>query len=90
MAGRSMAMILSGVHLGTENLHFEWKVNGLASSGKSRGKGSSKKQKVAELPPSGEALVLDMLVGLLDEVKWLQEEVKQQGEWIFSTFEVLS
>jgi len=68
----------------------------LCSLEKSRGKGSSKKQKVAESPPSGEVSVQDILVGLSDEVKWLWKEVKwlwkevkQQGEWIFSLFEVL-
>jgi len=61
----------------------------LHSLEKSRGKGSSKKQKVAESPPLGKALVLDALVGLSDEVNWLQVEVKQQGKWIFSAFEVL-
>ena len=61
----------------------------LCSLEKSRGKGSSKKQKVAESPPSGEVSVQDILVGLSDEVKWIWEEVKQQGEWIFSLFEVL-
>jgi len=61
----------------------------LHSPEKSRGEGSSKKWKVAEPPPLGKVLVLDALVGLSDEVKWLQEEVKQQGKWIFSAFEVL-
>ena len=58
----------------------------LHSPEKSRGEGSSKKWKVAELPPLGEVSVLDVLVGLSDEVQWLQEEVKQQGKWIFSAF----
>ena len=61
----------------------------LHSPEKSRGEGSSKKWKVAELPPLGEVSVLDVLVGLSDEVKWLLEEVKQQGECIFSMFDVL-
>ena len=39
--------------------------------------------------PLGEASVLEALVGLLDKVKWLWEEVKQQGKWIFSGLEVL-
>src|SRR5882724_12297177 len=39
MAGRLMVTILSGVHLGTENLHFEWKGNSLAFSGKVQGQG---------------------------------------------------
>ena len=39
MAGRAMAMILSRVHLGTENLHFEWKGNSLAFTGKVQGLG---------------------------------------------------
>jgi len=43
----------------------------LCSPEKSRGEGLSKKQKVAELPPSGEASVQDTMVGLLDEVKQL-------------------
>src|SRR5882724_6242730 len=39
MAGRLMATILSGVHLGTVNFHFEWKGNSLAFSGKVQGQG---------------------------------------------------
>jgi len=54
-----------------------------------RGKGSSKQQKVAELPPSGEASVLDMLVGLLEEVNQLREEVRQQGKLILTGLEVM-
>ena len=39
MAGRLMAMILSGVYLGMENLHLEWKGTGLAFSGRVQGQG---------------------------------------------------
>jgi len=47
----------------------------------------SKQWKVTELPPSGGALVLDALVGLMDEVIWLQEEVHQHGELIITRLE---
>jgi len=46
----------------------------------------SKQQKVTELPLSREALVLDTLVGLMDEVLWLQMEVHQHGKLIISGF----
>ena len=39
MARRVMATIMSRVHLGTENLHFEWKGNSLAFTGKVQGLG---------------------------------------------------
>jgi len=50
----------------------------------SRGEGMSKQWKVTELPLSGEALVLDTLVGLMDEVLQLQTEVHQHGKLIIS------
>jgi len=81
LAGRVMATILSRVHLGTENLHFEWKGNVLCSPEKSRGEGSSKQQKTMELPPSDGESVLDVLAALLEEVKWLQGgETAGQGD----------
>ena len=61
----------------------------LRSPEKSRGEGSSKQQKVMESPPSDGESVLDVLAGLSEDVKQLWEEVKQQGEWIFSRLEVL-
>ena len=81
MAGRVMATILSRVHLGTENLHFG-KEMVLCSPEKSRGEGSSKQQKTMESPPLDGESVLDVLAALPEEVKQLQEEVKQQGEGI--------
>src|SRR5882724_4029126 len=57
---------------------------------KSRGEGSSKEQKATEFSPLNGESVLDVLAGLLEDVKWrLREEVKQQGKWIFSRLEVL-
>jgi len=44
----------------------------------------SKQQNTAKLPLSGEALVLDALVGLTDEILWLQKLVNQHGELIIS------
>ena len=41
----------------------------------SHSEGRSKQWKVAELPLSGEVLVLDALVGLMDEVLQLLKEV---------------
>jgi len=61
----------------------------LHSLEESKDEGLSKKRKVAESPPLGEVSVVDTLVGLSDEVKWLQEEMKQQGELIFTRLEVL-
>ena len=61
----------------------------LHSPEESRGKGSSKQQKVAESPPLGGALVLDVLVGLMDEVIQLQEEVHQHGELIVAGLEAI-
>ena len=52
----------------------------------SKGEGKSKQQKVTELPLSGEALVLDVLVGLTDEVLQLWMEVHQHGKLIISGF----
>ena len=43
----------------------------LHSPDESKDEGSSKKWKVAGLPPSGEVSVLDVLVGLLEEVNRL-------------------
>ena len=45
--------------------------------------------KVAELPPLGGALVLDALVGLMDEVIRLQEEVHQHGELLIARLEAI-
>ena len=56
---------------------------------KSRGEGSSKQQKAIESPPLDGESVLDVLAGLSEDVKRLQEEVKQQGKWITSGLEVL-
>ena len=53
------------------------------SSEESRGEGSFKQWKVTELPLLGGALVLDTLVGLLDEVIWFWE-VKQHGKLILT------
>ena len=61
----------------------------LHSPEESRGKGSSKQQKVAESPPLGGALLVDMLVGLMDEVIRLQEEVHQHGELLIARLEAI-
>ena len=50
----------------------------------SRSEGKSKQQKITKPPLSGEALVLDTLVGLMDEVLWLRKEVNQHGTLIIS------
>jgi len=42
-----------------------------------------------ELPPSGGALVLDALVGLMDEVIQIWEEVHQHGELIIAMLEAI-
>ena len=44
----------------------------------------SKQWKITELPLSGEVLVLDTLVGLMDEVLWLWKEVNCHGALIIS------
>ena len=44
----------------------------------------SKQWKVTELPLSGGALVLDMLIGLMDKVLQLQKEVNKHGKWIIA------
>ena len=49
----------------------------------------SKQWKVTESPSLGGALVLDMLVGFMDKVAWLWEEVKQHGELIIARLEAI-
>jgi len=61
----------------------------LHSTEESRGEGSSKQQKVTESPSLGGAWVLDVLVGLMDEVIQLWEEVNQHGKLIITGLEVL-
>src|SRR5882724_4296433 len=47
---------------------------------RSKGKESKKRQRVMESPPLGRVLVLDALVGLMDEVTQLWDAVQQHGE----------
>ena len=54
---------------------------------KSRGEGSSKKRKATESPPLGSMLVLDMLIGLTDEVIWIWEVVHQHGKLLIARLE---
>jgi len=54
---------------------------------KSKGEGSSKQQKVMESPPSGRELVLDALIGLMEEVTKLQDMVHQRGELLIGLLE---
>jgi len=68
---------------------LDGKVLVLCSLEESRGEGSSKQQKVAELPSLGGALVLDVLVGLTEEVIWLWEEVNQHGELVIARLEAV-
>ena len=89
LAGRMMEKILSGVCLGMGILHLGWESTRLAFSKESRGEGSSKKQKVMELPLLGGVLVLDALVGLTDDLIQLQEEVNQHGKLIIARLEVV-
>jgi len=65
------------------------KVLVLHSPEESRGDGSSKQQKVTELPSSSGALVLDMLVGLMDKVSQLREEVNQHGKLVVTRLEAM-
>jgi len=57
----------------------------LCSPEEFHGEGPSKHQKNAESPLTGEALVLDTLVGLIDKVLQLWKEVGWHGELIFSS-----
>ena len=61
----------------------------LHSPEESRGEGLSKQWKATESPSSDGALVLDALVGLMDEVAQLQEEETQHGELIVSGLEAI-
>ena len=54
---------------------------------KSKGEGSSKQQKVMESPPSGRELVLDALIGLMDEVAQLWDTVHQHGKLLIAGLE---
>jgi len=63
---------------------FNGKVLILCLPEESCGEGTSKQQKIAKPPLSREALVLDALAGLMDEVLWLQKVVNQHCVLIIS------